>query len=186
MKLNRRHNKKGSIADLFIFMIFAFILIMFIAIFTFIGLKVEDQMKESVAEVSYFNENGINATQVIDDTIGKFNYSMRAFRWLTIVLIVGMIIAIWISSYITNTKAVFFIASFFIIAIAVVLAVIMSNAYETIIYSNAEMTPVFESFIGANWIMLRLPIWVAIIGFVSAMIMYSRVGKSEDIQYGYG
>lgn len=184
IKLKTR-NKKGSVADLFIFMIFAFVIMVFIAVFIFIGLKTEEQLKDSMENIEYFQENDINTTKIIDDTIGKFNYSMGAFKWLTILLIVGMILAIWIASYLANTKAIFFISSIFIIIIAVVVATIMSNAYEIIIYSSPDLTPIFESFIGANWIMLKLPLWISIIGFVSSIIMYSRIGKREEVQYGY-
>lgn len=178
-------NKRGSVADLFIFMIFAFVIIVFIGVFTYIGLKTEAQVKDSIEDIDFFNENDINATKIVDDTIGKFNYSMGAFKWLTILLIVGMIIAIWIASYLANTKAIFFISSIFIIIIAVVVATVLSNAYEQIIYADAELTPVFEGFVGANWIMLKLPLWISIVGFVSSIIMYSRLGKREEAQYGY-
>jgi len=37
----------------------------------------------------------------------------------------------------------------------------------------------------SNWIMLNLPMWITIIGITGAIIMFSRMGKREEINYGY-
>lgn len=177
-------NKRGGFVDLFVFMIFSFVILIFIGVFIFIGIETEAQVRESIDKIDYFHDNDINTTKIIDDTLGKYNYSMKAFYWLTIIIIVGMILSIWIASYLTATKPVFFISSIFITAIAVTVATVMSNAYELIIYSTPQLTPIFENFVGANWIMLKLPIWISIIGFISAIIMYSGIGRGGD-RYGY-
>lgn len=184
MKLNPM-NKKGGFIDLFVFMIFAFVIIIFIAVFIFIGIETEEQVRESIGNIGFFQDNNINTTKIIDDTIGEYNEAMKAFYWLTILIIAGMILAIWIASYLTTTKPVFFISSIFVTAIAVTVATVMSNAYELIIYSTPELTPIFMNFVGANWIMLKLPVWISIIGFVSAIIMYSGLGGRDGGRYGY-
>ncbi len=55
----------------------------------------------------------------------------------------------------------------------------MSNAYETIM-NNEVLAGTFAEFTGANWIMLNLPVWITIIGFVGGIIMYSQMGRREE------
>jgi len=83
-----------------------------------------------------------------------------------------------------NTKPIFFIPYLFIVIIAVVVSVPMSNAYETLML-NPSLTSTFATFQGSNWIMLNLPMWITIIGLTGAIIMFSRMGRKEENPYGY-
>jgi len=95
-----------------------------------------------------------------------------------------MIISIFIGSYLVTTKPIFFIPYIFITAIAVVVAVPMANTYEKLM-TDATLSGTFSNFIGANWIMLNLPVWISIIGIAGGIIMFSRMGKNEERSYGY-
>jgi len=181
----RLKNKKGAFADLFIFMIFAFVIVLISVVWIFMGAKVSDQLHLSMDGMDQLHDtNGNNASQVIDNTIGDFNTAIASLHWITVFLIVGMILSIFIGSYLVTTKPVFFIPYLFIVIIAVVVAVPMSNAYETLM-SEATMSATFSGFTGANWIMLNLPIWISIIGITGGIIMFSRMGKKEENPYGY-
>jgi len=74
---------------------------------------------------------------------------------------------------------VFFVPYIFMVAIAVFVAVIVSNAYETLMETDL-LAGTFSNFIGSNWIMLNLPIWISIIGIGGGIIMFSRLGKREE------
>jgi hypothetical protein len=50
--------------------------------------------------------------------------------------------------------------------------------------SDATLSSTFSGFIGTNWIMLNLPIWITIVGFTGGIIMFSRLGKKEEQFYG--
>jgi hypothetical protein len=90
-----------------------------------------------------------------------------------------MIISIFIGSYLVTTKPIFFVPYLFIVIIAVIVAVPLSNAYETIM-NDATLSGTFAEFSGANWLMLNLPIWITIVGITGGIIMFSRMGKKED------
>jgi len=127
---------------------------------------------------------GNNASQVITNTMGVLNTTYGSLHWITVFLIGGMILSIFIGSYLVTTKPIFFIPYLFIVIIAIVVSVPMSNTYETLM-SDATLSGTFIGFTGANWIMLNLPIWITIIGITGAIIMFSRMGKAEEVNYGY-
>ena len=176
-------NKRGGFTDLFIFMILAFVLVMISAIMIYIGNVTEEQLQETVGKMNLHDSTGQNASVVISQTFGAVNQSYAALYWITIFLIVGMIVGIFIGSYLVTTKPIFFIPYIFIVIIAIIVAVPISNAYETIA-NTPDLASTYAGFTGANWIMLNLPIWIAIIGFTGAMIMFSRMGKREADFYG--
>jgi hypothetical protein len=96
---------------------------------------------------------------------------------------VGMVISIFIGSYLVTTKPIFFIPYAFITIIAIVIAVGMSNAYELII-QDPTLASTFAGFVGANFIMAKLPMWIAIIGITGGIIMFIRMGSKENELYG--
>ena len=176
-------NKRGGFSDLFLFMIFAFVIILISVIWVYIGGVVEDKMQETVGEMDLHDTVGNNASQVVTNTIGATNNSFEALHWITVFLIGGMILSIFIGSYLVTTKPIFFIPYLFIVIIAIVVSVPMSNSYEKLM-TDATLSGTFAGFSGASWIMLNLPIWITIIGITGGIIMFSRMGKKEE-QYGY-
>ena len=176
-------NKRGGFSDLFIFMIFAFVIILISVVWVFIGGEVEDQMQTTLGQMDLHDTVGNNASVVISNTIGATNNSFLALHWITVFLIGGMILSIFIGSYLVTTKPIFFIPYLFIVIIAIVVSVPMSNAYETLM-NDATLSGTFAGFSGASWIMLNLPIWITIIGITGGIIMFSRMGKKEDQYYG--
>lgn len=174
-------NKRGSMADLFIFMIFAFAIVFICAIFIYIGGIATDQVHTTMDGLDIAGEQ--NVTEIINDTFGHVNEAYQSLYWISVFLIVGMVISIFIGSYLVTTKPIFFIPYIFIVIIAIVVAVGMSNAYEQVI-ADPTMADTFAGFVGANYIMLQLPIWITVIGFVGGIIMFVRMGSKEREIYG--
>ena len=175
-------NKKAGFSDLFIFMIYAFVIILISGVFIFIGGEVTTQVHDTMDDMQF---GDANTTQVIDDTFGKVNQAYQSLYWISIFLIVGMVLSIFIGSYLVTTKPIFFIPYIFIVIIAIVIAVGLSNAYELIIV-DPTLADTFTGFIGANFIMLNLPMWISIIGIVGGIIMFVRMGSRENDIYGGG
>lgn len=171
--------RRGGFTDLFIFMIFAFVIVLISVVMVYIGIQTEDQLQDSLGKMDLKDNSGNNASVVIDNTIGVTNTTFKALYWITVFLIVGMIISIFIGSYLVTTKPIFFIPYLFITIIAIIVSIPMANTYEKLM-NNETLSGTFSSFVGANWIMLNLPIWMTIIGFTGAIIMFSRLGKGEE------
>lgn len=176
-------NKRGGFTDLFIFMIFAFIVVVICVVFIYIGNRTEDQLQASLGTMD-LSDTGGNASEKITATLGAVNTSFTALYWITVLIIGGMILGIFIGSYLVTTKPVFFIPYIFLTIIAIVVSVPISNTYETL-SNEATLSGTFAGFTGANWIMLNLPIWVTIIGFAGGIIMFARMGKREERFVGY-
>jgi len=175
-------NKKGGMSDLFIFMIFSFAILLICGIFIYMGGNILTEVHIEMDDMQF---GDANTTQVIDDTFGKVNQAYQSLYWISIFLMVGMVISIFIGSYLVTTKPIFFIPYLFIVIIAIIIAVGLSNAYETVI-QDPTLASTFAGFVGANFIMLQLPIWIAVIGIVGGIIMFVRMGSRENDLYGGG
>lgn len=177
-------NKRGGFTDLYIFMIVAFIIVMFSGIFIYISSETTDQLHESMDNMGLAGDGNNNASVVIDNTVGKASVTFTALYWISVFLIFGMIIAIFIGSYMVTTKPVFFVPYLFITFIAIIVAVPISNAYE-LLRADATLGSTFAKFVGSNFILNNLPMIVAIVGIAGGIIMFSRLGKKEEFA-GYG
>jgi len=173
-------DKRGGFTDLFIFMIFSFAILLICGIFIYLGGNVTEKVHDTMDDMQF---GTANTTEVIDDTFGAVNRSYQALYWIAIFLMVGMVISIFIGSYLVTTRPVFFIPYAFITLIAIIVSVGMSNAYEQVI-ADPTLSSTFAGFVGANFIMLQLPIWITIIGIVGAIIMFVRMGSRERDLYG--
>jgi len=177
-------SKKGGFTDLFLFMIFAFVIVLFSGIFIYISGETEDKLAEVLPGMDLAGDGNNNASVVLDNTLGKAVLSFEALYWISIFLIFGMIISIFIGSYMVTTKPVFFIPYLFIVIVAVIVAVAISNAYE-LLYANETLNSTFAKFVGATWVLAKLPIVVSIVGMVGGIIMFVRMGKKEEQYIGF-
>ncbi len=78
-----------------------------------------------------------------------------------------------------TTKPIFFLPYLFIWIIAIIVSVPVSNAYETI-SADATLGSTYANFVGSNFILNFLPMIVAVIGMVGAIIMFTRMGRKEE------
>lgn len=173
-------NKRGGMTDLFIFMIFAVAILFICGIFIYLGGRATTQIHDTIDDMEF---GDANTTEVVDDTFGAVNQSYQALYWISIFLIVGMVISIFIGSYLVTTKPIFFIPYAFITIIAIIVSVGISNAYEQII-ADELLASTFSGFVGGNFIMLNLPIWITVIGIIGGLIMFVRMGSKENELYG--
>lgn len=177
--------KQAGMTDLFIWMILAFSIVFICVMFVYMGGIANTQLHASLDGRDNEIANGENVSQIIDNTFGSVNTAYSSLYWISIMLIVGMAISIFIGSYLVTTKPIFFVPYFFIVIIAVIVSTGISNAYEQVM-QDPTLASTFNGFIGANYIMLQLPIWVTIIGFVGGIIMFVRMGSKENQIYGGG
>lgn len=178
-------NKRGGFTDLFLFIVISLILVLFSVVFIYIGGITSDKLHETMDTMDIGGD--LNVSETIDQTVGKTNVAYQSLTWITVLLIVGMTLSIFIGSYLVTTKPIFFIPYIFITIIAVIVSAGISNAYNTLLTSasTTELATSFSGFAGSNWILLHLPIWVTIVGITGAIIMFARMGAGRDELY-YG
>ena len=105
-------NKKGQFTDLFLFMIMAIIILFISGLFIYMGLRVDNQLDISFTGMQ-IGGDGENYTDIKDATFGDVNVAYNSLYWISVFLIVGMIIAIFIGSYMVTTRPIFFVPYIF-------------------------------------------------------------------------
>lgn len=180
----KHKNKRAGFTDIFLFVIFTFIILLFSAVFIYISNETKDQLHETMDNMNIGDGNR-NASATIDNTFGEAVISFNALYWISVFLIFGMIVAIFIGSYMVTTKPIFFVPYLFVVIIAVVISVPVANTYEDL-QQDATLGSTFSNFVGSNYIMNYLPMIVAIVGIVGGIIMFSRMGKREETGGIYG
>ena len=93
------NDKRGGFTDLFIFMIVAFVLVLFSGVFIYITTNVYEELDEKFKTMDLAGDGNNNASVVLQNTLGSANQSFSALYWISIFLIFGMIIAIFQSSF---------------------------------------------------------------------------------------
>lgn len=173
-------NKKGSFVGLFLFMIVALILVITSGIFLYVGQTTSTALHEQLDPMSTAE---VNYTQIISDTIDQVPASYQVLKWGSIVLIVAMILSIFISSYLVTTSKVWFVPYIIFVFVAVILAVVMANAYDTILTSDNALAITLQSFTGANFLLLYLPMIVGVVGVIGGIIMFAsyKVGQEQSV-----
>lgn len=175
-------NRHGGFTDLFLFIIISFAIVIISGVFIYMGLTVSDKLHETMDDMDIGGD--LNVSEQIDTNIGAVNTAYDGLYWISIFLIVGMAFSIFIGSYLVTTKPIFFVPYIFVVIIAIVVSVGISNGYELIIV-DPTLASTFDGFIGANYILAHLPIWVAVIGITGGIIMFVRMGRQEEVGY-YG
>ena len=162
-------NKRGGLTDLFLFMIYAFAIVVILGIIIYAANTMQDRLYDWAPTYS----GSVNATATIEDTFAPFTAALKILYWGSFLIIVGMILSIFIGNFLIETHPVFFVPYTFITAVAVILSAAISNAYETIA-NNATLNSTFLGFKGANVILLHLPVWITVIGFVGAILLFAK------------
>ena len=171
-------NKRGAFTDLFIFLAFAFIIIIFFGGMTFIGQTTYNKFMEQAPELQEQVGGSGNITEIIDNTLGQVNYSYSALKWISIMLIFGLMLSILLTSFLVRTNPVFFVPYTILVIIAVIVSVPLSNTYETL-YNDATLGLTFQGFFGASWIFFHLPIWISVIGILAGVLMFINVSRGS-------
>ena len=169
-------NKKAGFTDLFLFIILAFVIVVILGALIYVFNETEDQLQDTLGSMTI---GDANVSEIIEESVGSANRSFSALYWLSVFIIFGMIIGIFIGSYMVTTKPIFFLPYLFIWIIAIIVSVPVSNAYETI-SADATLGSTYANFVGSNFILNFLPMIVAVIGMVGAIIMFTRMGRKEE------
>jgi hypothetical protein len=176
-------NKRGGFTDLFIMIIFVFVIALIVGVFIFIGNETVDQLHASMDTMD-LGDGSNNASEVIDNTMGAVSGSYAILRWVSILIFFAMILGIFIGSYLVRTKPVWFIAYIFVTIIAIVVSVVTANAYNTLI-QDATLSSTYATMTAINWFMLNLPMIITVVGIAGGLIMFSQLGRREAQYYGY-
>jgi hypothetical protein len=168
-------NKKGQgiIASLFIFMIFAFIIVLVSVIFVYIGNTTEQHLKTLNPQTQS------NWTEIVDMSIGKVNESYQTLNWLTAFIIVGYMLALLIGCVFANEHPVVFVLYLFISIIAIIVSVPISNAYFNL-YNDSTLNPTFLGFPQSSYLLFHLPTIMTVLTLLGSTIITIRLIRGRE------
>lgn len=166
-----RLNKKGSVMDGILWMIIAFITVLFLAMWMY----AHNVLTQKMLEVP--NQDFVNATGA---TMVKVNTAMQ--NWLPTIaffIIFGMIIEVFITNFLIKGNPIYFVIHIFVIIVAVPVASILSNRYMELL-DNGLIGNSLQSFTAVNYIMQWLPYFVVVVGILGAIFLFINVTRNED------
>jgi len=172
-------NKKGGIMDLFLAIIFSFILAICLVLFMYAQNTVEDELLEIAPKLQESFSNNTNVTQIIVETVGATSTAYTSFKWISVLLIFGFFLGVIISSFVVRTHPAWFIGYVFIVIVSVIFSVYVSNVYEELMSDPTLAQTFLTGFFAQNWIFLHLPIWVTVIGFLAGILMYINLNTGR-------
>lgn len=166
-------NKKGSARDVMFIGAVLFLLACGFFVLSFTSNHITDSLTNSP-----LNESA-QATQALSDAntaVSKVDY---IFLGVFIAFVLGLIITGWF----IGGNPIFMFIYFLFIVIAVVIGAILSNFWETLSTASVFGTTV-ASLPRMNHIMLYLPFYLTVSGFIGIVVMFAKPQITGDVNYG--
>lgn len=157
-------NNKANIQDLVVMMI-----IIFLAATVFLVVKYT--YTEFVDKAT--NNTMINTSAAAVEVLDKTKELTDRFDYIVFTLLMGFTLAILISAYFSGGHPLFAFIYFIALALIVAISAVFSFVWGRITES-AVLSSTATSFPIINLILDNFPVYVAIIGFLGMMIMFSR------------
>lgn len=153
-------NKKGDIPDLF------FIIPMFLVIIVaaFAGLTIYKSYYASV------NDTLNDQSREITTSAGA---ALEHSDYMVLIIFFGLALGVIISAFWVQTHPAFFFMSLLLLVIAIFIAPSISNAYMTF-ENDSVMGTTAASFPMSSYIMEYLPLFIAIIGTITLIVLYMK------------
>lgn len=170
--------KKGSIADIFIFMVMGFICIVFFGLWIYAHHLITTSLASIPSTSGMFNISDASAR-----TFGQIDSQMHWLNIIAVAIIFGMIITMFVSNFYVGAHPVLFIPYLFVEITGIVASAFISNAYEGLL-SNAAFGQTLQENTAGTFIMLHLPIWTAIICTIGTILLL--IGITKDREMGGG
>ena len=171
-----------STANLFLFIILAFVVVILLGTFLYSYNIITESLIDANVDVGQ-----VNLTEATENTMGKINTSMlNQANIVAIFFLFAMVIAMFLVAYLTRDEnpAIFFVLDILIIIFAYVLAVYITNSYETVLES-LPFSSIFTTNLNyATSFLLLLPKITLITGVITMIISYSAIPKTKEEEVG--
>ena len=171
MKLEKLiKNKRGSALDILILLVMSFIIVMFFGLWIY-GFN---QVSDNLQNIDTGDDN-INISDAARLTFGRVDSAQTTgLHVLAFVMIFAMALSILISNFLVKAHPVFFVVYIFVTIVAIIGAAYISNYYEEILV-NDVIGATFQEFTASNFIMLYLPLWIAVIGIFGGIFLFAGI-----------
>ena len=170
-------NKKANLlTDLFVWIATVFIFAVSLVI-VYYGVNLG---KDAIMDnIDTFSNNNVNASQIASYTIEYIEPGLEPLKWISYSVIIATIISFLVGNYLVRANPLWVIPYIFVIMLAVIISVPVSNAYEEIM-QDSMLGSTFIQFTGQAYIFLHLPIWVLIIGVIGGILMFINILRDKS------
>ena len=173
--------KRGSLVDIFIWMIASFIIIILAAV-TLHGFGI---LTDSLISIDT-GDSSANVSEAASNTFGFIDASLQQLRWWTFAIMLALALSIFLSNFLVKVNPVFFIFYILVVFIAVIVSIFISNAYENLLLIGGVLGDTLLTFTGTTWIFLNLPIWVTVIGVGGGIFQFIGIIRDRGLGGGLG
>jgi hypothetical protein len=162
-------DKKGQY-DLIVFVIIAAILAVFFLVISFVIPQIKNALMNSDLNTS---SQAVAALNYTDTIVGGFNY-------IYLVIFIGLLIGILISSAMINTNKIFIPVYIILFIITIVVGAIMNNVYNAFktdsnfVASGAALT--FADYLIGNYVIV-----IIVVGILSFILMFGKTRGQQRI-----
>ncbi len=171
-------NKKGqTTVDLFVLIAVSFAFVLILGSFLLFYSTIDDAFQGNLVA------GEVNLTEASDNTIGKVNDAFFSKADLIgIFFLFAVIFSIMLSGFVmrNSTSKLFFMVDFLIIIFAYILAVYISNAYETILAVIPFSDLIIANLNNTSRFTLFLPQITMVVGFITMILTYAGIPRSRD------
>lgn len=168
-------NKRGEIFDIILFIVLAFVTVMVLGMFLY-GFNT---MSSHLTGITSQLPGNKTIGSVAQDTIGNVNNGLDTLKIVAFAIIFGMILTIILGNFLIDVHPAFFVAYLMIAVGAVIVSVPVANTYEELT-TSATFGATLSGFTATNYIILNLPVWVTIIGFIGAIFMFIGIVRDRE------
>jgi hypothetical protein len=156
--------KKGELSDMLVFLITIFVFAIVLFIFVFIIPQITGGLRTAGMNNSVAGTNAINSTETM--LTGTINNGFM-------ILFVGLILSILITSFLVRTHPIFMILYIFFLGVTILLSFYLGN-----VYYSMQTNPIFASALtNATFITLvmnHIAEIVVAVGVLSLIVIFSK------------
>lgn len=158
-------NKKGQVEDLFIIMIFSFVIIFTVVV----AFQLNGILGTTLNDT-------LNDTPNITNVIEKTEQAISTFDIMFAILLAGLIISTLIGAFLLDTHPVFFWISLIILVIVIITAALISNiATDTL--GGSQFSASYSEFPIMKFFLDNLPLASLVIGALILIALYVKRGS---------
>ena len=166
-------SKKASYADIFVFIIMSFVVVVFFGIMYY-GFGLFDTALSTIQ----FDIGDTNFTTIVNETWGEVYDAYGQLKTLAYVLIFGMILTMFIQAWAIRRPPIFLVIWIITSLVSIIVGVYISNTYQLLL-NNPDFGSTLQSFSGASYMILYMPYLAGIFSLLNGLIALIGINRSK-------
>lgn len=171
-------NKKASMINIIVWTVSVFIIIFFLAGYVYFHNTMTTALQNIVVTSPI-----VNITDAVQKTIVPINSALVNLKWISFILIIMLGFAILLENFFIREHPALFFVHILVLILAIIGAIYISNEYQTLMSGNI-LSDTINSFNVSSYIVLWLPLWVAVIGIFGLILLMINMNRDPTMRGG--